>query len=401
MRRTPRLAPCLCFALWQLGTRALATGACCALTFATAASASEAQPLAPTAVEIRVPAPPSPAHALGRQHLVYELHLTNFGADPVTLRSVRVRDGSGNEVASSEAADLARRYRAVGEPGSPTMTLAPGGRSIVYQWLTLSPQAQPLLALVHEVVFSAGPERTPDTVWTAPTSVAAAPSPAIESPVGPGRWVTVRAPSNESGHRRSLVVLGGEAHIPERFAVDWVRLGDDGRFFSGDPRENASWYGYAEPVFAVAAGRVVLVRDGLPERAPFGPEPVIPYTPETVTGNTVVVDIGAGRFAVYAHLKLGSVSVEEGDRVREGQSIGQIGNSGHSLAPHLHFHIEDRPDPLQGEGLPFELTAYRLIGRLDSVPEALQGTPWAPSPSRPARAVARETPLENMVVEIQ
>lgn len=401
MPRILRLAPHLRVALCRLGTRSLVTGACCALAFTATASASKAQQLAPTAVEVRVPAPPTPVRALGRQHLVYELHLTNFGADPVTLSSIRVRNGSGDEVASSGAADLARSYRAIGEPGSSTAMLAPGGRGVVYQWLVLPAQAPPPLALVHEIVFAVGPEQSPDTLRAASVPVAAAASPAIEAPVGSGRWVTVRAPSNESAHRRSLVVLGGEAHIPERFAIDWVRLGDDGRFFRGDSRENANWYGYAEPVFAVAAGRVALVRDGLPERAPFGPEPAIPYTPETVTGNTVVVDIGAGRFAVYAHLMPGSVSVEEGDGVREGQSIGQIGNSGHSLAPHLHFHIEDRPDPLRGEGLPFELAAYRLIGRLDSVPEALRGAPWAPSPDRPARAVAREMPLENMVVEIQ
>lgn len=396
MPRALRPAPRLSAPSVRTGPRALISALCCALTFA--ASTASAQQLAPTAIEVRVPVPPTPVRALGRQHIVYELHLTNFGPDPVTLSGVRVRDESGSEIASSGAAELVRSYRAIGEPGSPVATLAPGGRGVVYQWLTLPRQAPPPRTLVHEMVFAFGPEQSPDTVRVAAVLVMDGASPAIEAPVGPGQWVAVRAPSNESGHRRSLVVVGGEAHVPERFAVDWVQLGDDGRFFRGDPRENASWYSYGAPALAVAPGRVVLVRDGLPERDPF--DPASSFTPETVAGNVVVVEVGDGRFAVYAHLKPGSVSVEAGDAVRTGQPVGQIGNSGHSLAPHLHFHIEDHPDPLRGEGLPFELTAFRLIGRVDSLPEMLQGTPWVPNSNRPARAVTEETPLENMVVEV-
>jgi murein DD-endopeptidase MepM/ murein hydrolase activator NlpD len=147
---------------------------------------------------------------------------------------------------------------------------------------------------------------------------------------------------------------------------------------------------------------VVQVRDGLPEHTPFSQEiATTSFTPETVAGNVVVVAIGRGHFAVYAHLRPGSVSVEEGDPVRAGQEIGRIGNSGHSLAPHLHFHIQDRADPLAGEGIAFALRSFELLGRLDSLPQALRGAPWTPHPARPARTVTEELPLENMVIEIR
>ncbi len=383
--------------------------ACCAvsvLLLPACASTVSAQQLTPTAVEVRVAHPPASVQAIGRQHLVYELHVTNFGGDSLRLEHLRVRDADhpATELASSGAGDVARRFWVVGRaarPAQPVVVLPPGARGVLYQWVTLAPQTPLPRALLHEFAFSAGAERRPDTLRTAPLPVAAGSPPSIEAPVGAGRWVTVRAPSNRSGHRRALVVLEGKARVPERFAVDWVRLGEAGRFFEGDPQENASWFSYDQPVLAAASGKVVLVRDGLPETPPLSGKPAVPFTPETVAGNTVVVDIGDGRFAVYAHLRPGSISVEEGASVQAGQEIGRIGNSGHSLAPHLHFHVEDRPDPLKGEGRPFALSSFELIGRLDSLPQALQGVPWTPHPARPARAVSQEIPLENMVVEIR
>ena len=197
-------------------------------------------------------------------------------------------------------------------------------------------------------------------------------------------------------------MLGGTAHISERFAIDWVRLGDEGRFYRGDPRENSNWFSYNQPVRAAASGRVVLVRDGLPEHPALSEDITgLSFTPETVTGNAVVVDMGQGPFAVYAHLRPGSVLVKEGMEVEAGQEIGRIGNSGHSLAPHLHFHNEDQPVPLSGEGLAFVLSEFELIGRIDSTPRALQGAPWMPHPARPSRSVTEEIPLENMVLEIR
>ena len=74
---------------------------------------------------------------------------------------------------------------------------------------------------------------------------------------------------------------------------------------------------------------------------------------QTAGGNHVVVKLARKRFAFYAHMQPGSVRVEEGDRVRTGQILGLLGNTGNTDAPHLHFHIMDGPSPLQSNGLPF------------------------------------------------
>ena len=54
-------------------------------------------------------------------------------------------------------------------------------------------------------------------------------------------------------------------------------------------------------------------------------------------GNSVVVDHGFGYKTRYAHLK--SVGVVEGMKVKRGECIGEIGNSGRSSGPHLHYEV--------------------------------------------------------------
>ena len=76
----------------------------------------------------------------------------------------------------------------------------------------------------------------------------------------------------------------------------------------------------------------------------------MPITSETIGGNHVVLDLGGGRFAFYAHLQPGSLKVKVGDRVTRGQIIGLVGNSGNSTEPHLHFHISNGVSPLGSEG---------------------------------------------------
>ena len=121
-------------------------------------------------------------------------------------------------------------------------------------------------------------------------------------------------------------------------AVDFMRL-VDGRGYRGDAKRADSWHGFGEPVLAPADGTVARVLDGQPD------EPVGAIGQASgQEGNHIVVEIGARRYAMLAHLQQGSVRVRPGDRVRRGQQIAAVGDSGNSLAPHLHFHIQDRPD---------------------------------------------------------
>jgi murein DD-endopeptidase MepM/ murein hydrolase activator NlpD len=90
----------------------------------------------------------------------------------------------------------------------------------------------------------------------------------------------------------------------------------------------------------------------------------------TVLGNYVLLDLGPARdaehrYALYGHLKPGTLRVQVGDAVRRGQTLGAIGNSGNSDGPHLHFHVTEAADaaaaPLRGEGVPFLLEAFTVV----------------------------------------
>jgi murein DD-endopeptidase len=267
---------------------------------------------------------------------------------------------------------------------------------LVFLWVTLEAGRAVPDSLTHRVTASAE-GAAPFVTTTAPVVLAAPRHVPLGAPVHGGPWVAVRGPSPASGHRLSLVALDGVVGVPQRFAVDWVRLGDDGRLFRGEGHTVADWFSYNAPVVAVADGTVVLVRDGMADTTPRTPPPATVSITDA-PGNVVVLDLGDGRFATYAHLQAGSIAVQQGARVKAGQQLARVGNSGNSLGPHLHFHVSGSIEPLGGEGLPFVMDQFDLVGRVPALGPMLAGTPWTAQASQPAREVLGETPMENMVV---
>jgi hypothetical protein len=93
-------------------------------------------------------------------------------------------------------------------------------------------------------------------------------------------------------------------------------------------------------------------------------------------GNYVVIRSESGSYIFMAHLRQGSLRVRDGQRVGEGQMLGEVGNSGTTSQPHLHIELLDAapnidqmgtPDFL-ASGLPFgfrELTCLRRGQPLD------------------------------------
>jgi hypothetical protein len=110
---------------------------------------------------------------------------------------------------------------------------------------------------------------------------------------------------------------------------------------------------YSIPVVAPAAGVVVKAHDGEPDMIP-GKLSMNTSAPE---GNIIAIQLDeTGTYLVIGHLKPGSILVAVGDRVEEGQVIGQCGNSGNTSEPHIHIHHQrQNPNffPVNGaEGLP-------------------------------------------------
>ena len=138
--------------------------------------------------------------------------------------------------------------------------------------------------------------------------------------------------------------------------------------------------------------------DGLPEQV-AGVSPVgLPL--EHYAGNHVVQDIGDGNFALYAHLKTGSVTVKPGDSLTAGQVIANLGNTGNTDAPHLHFHVMSTPDPLRSNGLPFVFKDFTLDGRLASMNALDPLLAGQPAPMAPGTTPRAETALSPLVLDV-
>jgi murein DD-endopeptidase MepM/ murein hydrolase activator NlpD len=172
------------------------------------------------------------------------------------------------------------------------------------------------------------------------------------------------------------------------------------RIYAGPREEVRSYTIYGREALAVADARVASVVDYLPEQTPG-------RFPEAISiaqadGNSVVLDLGGGRFALYAHLQPRSVRVRKGERVRRGQVLGLVGNSGNSVAPHLHFHVMDGASALDSNGLPYEIDAFEVAGHtpgtaaFDEAEE--KGTPLAVTPVTPPERVTRALPLDQSIV---
>ena len=176
----------------------------------------------------------------------------------------------------------------------------------------------------------------------APVSVSTQKPIVIAPPLRGDGWRAGNGPGRDSGHRRALIAVEGAARIAQRFAIDWVRIGDDGRHVHRRRQKTieaisrTAWTCLPSPTRSWRRSRTAFrrtCRDRRHARCRSRSRPI--------GGNHVVLDLGGGRFAFYAHLQPGSLRVKAGERVKAGQVLGLVGNSGNSTEPHLHFHISN------------------------------------------------------------
>lgn len=344
--------------------------------------------------DVIVPIAPTAFKADGKWHVVYELHLNNMDRWQHQLTKVEAvsGDAAARTLVAYSGAELDAVLARPGHPGATEKSkVEPGALAIIYIWATFDTLEAVPATVRQKLTVKVGTYPEEQTIETAPISVGRG-AVAISFPFGGGHWLAANGPSNTSGHRRALIPIDGHAAIAQRFAIDWVRLRDDGKTFQGDEKDNKNYLAYGTEALAVADGVVTETKDGIPENIPGENSRAVPITLETVGGNHVILDIGGGHFAFYAHLQPGSLRVKFGDKVRRGQVVGLVGNSGNSTEPHLHFHVENATSPLGAEGLPYALPSFDVVG---------SGFGWKPADAKgPAVTHKNEMPLENDVVNI-
>lgn len=337
----------------------------------------------------------------GRTHLVYELHLTSFLRTDVVLTRIQVLDGDrqAGTIADFRGGELAQ---VLGRPGvrgaGDTRRIAPAARAVAYFWIELPPRSPQPRTLRHRVEM-----QVLGSTDTATVSFDVAESPSVREDavvIGPplrgGPWVAVYLPRLVGGHRTVFYTMDGKARIPGRFAIDWVRLGADGTL-TPDTAALRDRNGFGAEVLAVADGLVASAMDDIADNE--GTPTAAAHALENASGNFVALDIGNGRIAFYEHLQHGSVMVKAGDRVRRGQVIGRLGNSGSSsMGPHLHFHLSDTASALGAEGLPFAFSEFEVLGEFPSIDAMRTGTRWEAAPAHRAGVRIKERPAPQSVV---
>jgi hypothetical protein len=335
-------------------------------------------------INVVVPLAPTAFQADGKTYLAYELHITNFSGQSVALASIEVLSDSGAALSHVDVSDLVANIYAPGNRqagGMDKLNLGGGQMAAVYMWVTLESPAKIPTAIEHKIAVKVGQYTEALTVQCARIAVGRD-VPVISPPLRGDNWLAGNGPSNNSGHRRALIPVNGRVRIAQRFAIDWVRLNADGKTFTGDEKDNKNYRAYGSDVLAVADGIVTEIKDGIPENVPGINSRAVPITLETVGGNHVILDIGHGRYAFYAHLQPGSLKVKLGDHVKRGQSLGLVGNSGNSTEPHLHFHLSDGNSPLGSEGIPYALESFDA----------------KPKPDAPLSKHRMEIPTEDEIV---
>lgn len=187
----------------------------------------------------------------------------------------------------------------------------------------------------------------------------------------PASWYVANGPAANSTHREAVIPLKGPMYLPQRFAIDFVSVNEQGRSFAHNGMALKDWYCYGEDVVAVADGIITSTKNDMIENDINGR--AVPINFDTALGNHVALKIDDDHLAVYAHLIPGSLTVKVGDMVRKGQVLGKIGNSGNSDAPHLHFHMCVGPSPLLSQGQSYSFESFETLGKSSSVVSLLTG----------------------------
>ncbi|MGS0688876.1 M23 family metallopeptidase [Nakamurella sp. GG22] len=315
----------------------------------------------------------------GAVYLVYELYLTNATSTRVTIDSVQALDSdTGAVLQTRSGADLVAHSKVIGtEPGgTPPSSVVLDGGQLAIVWVDPSVEAGETVptSVGHQVkvTFASAPNplipaELTETVAT--TQIVAQEAPVVNPPLTGKNWFDGNGCCNEvTPHRGAANPINGQFRFAERFAIDWVQLNGDLELTTGDNTKLSSYPYYGAPVLAVSDGTIVAVSDELQDQTPGSNPPVGSLTLDQYGGNYVVQQFeqnGETYYAFYAHLKPGTAKarVSVGETVQAGDLVGELGNSGNTDAPHLHFHVMDGPDPLASNGVPYRFDSLQLVGQ--------------------------------------
>ena len=351
----------------------------------------------------------------GLTHVAFAIQFTNAWGIPATIQSVEVvdpaqgdKESGNNRVVSIKDEDVAGQVKLLSRPG--TMDKASysskigGGESGVMFFDVTYPNSEVVPCSIALRVHALQPDNRhlPESTVTSPPIKVSSQSAIVLTPPFKGDgWMNVNGCCLEVGpHRFVTNPMNGTLDPSEQFAIDWIKIDDQGKAFRGDGKKSEDWFCYGVEVLAVAPGVVVEAMRDLPDELPGVPPTNLKVA--EIAGNHVVLDLGGGRYAMYAHFAPHSVVVHVGDHVRAGDKLGLLGNSGNTTGPHLHFQISDRSSTLDVTSLPFVFENMTLRQRTSANLEemddfSIKGIAL-PMGAKVAKPMTRKMPVSRDVV---
>jgi hypothetical protein len=327
--------------------------------------------LKPPQVSVDFIFPPSPLIQYGAACLVYEMTITNYVKVGYTLESIRV-DSEARQF--SYSGDILRAMiRFAGESSAISQNLQiPGGKTVVVFFMLPFKEASRIPASLYHTLHFRSQDGIDHAISTKPLAVEPRAPVMVEAPLRGTDWIAGDAVHNgpDAAHRRALLFDQGQPFLAQRYAIDWVRyriVNGVGTTWSGPENRNSSYFCYDAPIYSMTSGIVTEVLDGIPENVPHSGRIGIDVNFMNAGGNNVIIYMGYGLYAFYAHMRPGTIKVKVGDHVNAGEIIGRVGNSGNSTEPHLHEHIVNRPSFLAGQGVPYEFAHFEGSGPVDLI----------------------------------
>ncbi len=327
------------------------------------------------------PVAPIPVPSTNGINLAYELELTTPGGKTIVPESIEVIDAAtGNVIYTPDAAVFAKTYQPASVPPptaeermNGTLKLSVPRISI---WFKVSPDKVPD-KLVHRLTLNRSAAGLPPaTVTGGEVTVRKDLKPVVIGPPMHGAaWVVMETTEPTTHHFLMPVTINDMTTVDQRYAQDWFFIDPvTGNAAAGNATLAKNFFGYGKELLAVANGTVVSVLDGIPDNGIIYAKP--PFSFATGTGNNVIIDIGNGKYTCYCHIIPGSITVQPGDTVQEGDVIGLLGNSGQSDIPHLHFEVvTGKPAIIGGEGYPFVFREYdQVAGTINQTELEVKGS---------------------------
>ena len=184
-------------------------------------------------------------------------------------------------------------------------------------------------------------------------------------PLRHGTYAVANGGSNElvSAHVQTLGAERFRNFRGQSYGVDIIAVSAPGLRASGlAPRDPGAYVIFGETIYSPCSGTVLRAEDGVADMSP--PD----VDRQHMAGNFALLHC-KGAQVLLGHMRRGSVRVQSGASVAEGDVIGEVGNSGNTSEPHLHIHAQRPAESdafLSGEPLPIRLNG-RFLARNDRI----------------------------------